>query len=788
LKNTTTSKTNLKAGSSLSSLIHIDFLICVLYAIVHFVPDMGTQDPINSQWLYVSLLDVLAAGYIIARFNKFKKFASYGIKNAFIILYAILLVWILGSFFYATNQIEVLVISGRFITTLIAVLNIALLLSNNTKLIEALLFLLAAVLIIESISTLKSFSANFNDMNLDDNILELRGLNGNKNVMAASIMIKIPFCLYFLYTSKNGWLRSLFGIINTLALITLFILNTRSTFVSLGLISLLYFVYHFVQKPVGKKIKDLVVSVLFFLIPLSFAFLISTQILNTAKELPQNAAQQYGDVTSRLSTIQFTDEGSSARLRLWREALDYAWKHPIFGCGFGNWKLESIPYEKEYANEADVPYHCHNDFLEISTELGIPGFLMYLGLFILLSFFTLKVVLKSKNTTLRNIMFFAFLGLVAYGVDALLNFPAERTIIQVIFAFIVALLLITYYQYQQEQGLVININKFAKIGFIIIPLVLLVPTIYVNYSAFLSSKAQRLILVELSKAVPEMPLAEVENAFPEIPNLSYSTIPIKGALARYYIREKQYSKAMSLIKQSRKDNPYLSYDNYLMTSYYASKQNQDSALFFAKKTYFNRPRAFAYYQNLISIASFSRDSAIIDTAFKTFIKYRNEPQAWTSYIKYISDAKRRVDLKTRSLADSAMLLFPRDSALIKFVQLLSGPAETDVFIKKAFESFNKKDYASAADAYQKAIQIDSNNYANYENLGLCYYLMNDFNQAIRYFNKAIQFKTCVTGKSAFFRGIALINIGKKQEGCASFQLAQQKQYPQASEFIDKNCR
>lgn len=788
MKNTTTPKTNLKADSSLSSLIHIDFLICVLYAIVHFVPDMGTQDPINSQWLYVSLLDVLVAGYIIARFDKFKKFASYGIKSAFIILYAILLAWILGSFFYATNQVEVLVISGRFITTLIAVLNIALLLSNNTKLIEALLFLLAAVLVIESISTLKSFSANFNDMNLDANILELRGLNGNKNVMAASIMIKIPFCLYFLYTIKNGWLRSLFGIIITLALIALFILNTRSTFVSLGLITLLYIVYHFIQKPGGAKIKDLVVSVLFFLIPLALAFLISTQILNTAKELPENAAQQYGDVTSRLSSIQFTDEGSGARLRLWREALDYTRKHPVFGCGFGNWKLESIPYEKEYANEADVPYHCHNDFLEISTELGIPGFLMYLGLFILLSFFTLKVVLKSKNTTLRNSMFFAFLGLVAYGVDALLNFPAERTIIQVIFAFIVALLLITYYQYQQEQGLVVNINKFAKIGFIIITLVLLVPTIYINYSAFLSSKAQRLILVELSKAVPEMPLAEVENAFPEIPNLSYSTIPIKGALARYYIREKQYAKAMSLIKQSFKDNPYLGYDNYLMTSYYASKQNQDSALFFAKKTYFNRPRAFAYYQNLISIASFSRDSATIDTAFKTFIKYRNEPQAWTSYIKYISDAKRRVDLKTRSLADSAMLLFPRDSALIKFVQSLSGPVETDVYIKKAFDSFNKKDYASAADAYQKAIQIDSNNYANYENLGLCYYLMNDFNQAIQYFNKAIQFKTCVTGKSAFFRGIALINTGKKQEGCASFQLAQQKQYPQALEFINKNCR
>ncbi len=788
MKNTAATKNNAKADFSFSSLFHIEFLICVLYAIVHFVPDMGTQDPINSQWLYVSLLDVCAAGYIIARFDRFKQFASYAVKNIFIILYFVLLVWILGSYFYATNQVEVLVITGRFVTTLFAVLNIALLLSNNTKLIEAVLFLLAGVLAIEAITTLNAFAANFNDLNLDANIIELRGLNGNKNVMAASIMIKIPFCLYFIYASKNGWLKSLYAIVVTIALVALFILNTRSTFVSLGLITLLYIVYHFIQKPEGSKIKDQVVSILFLVIPLVLAVLISTQVLNMAKELPQNAGQGYGDVASRVSTIKFTDEGSSARLRLWREALDYTWKHPIFGCGFGNWKLESIPYEKEYANEADVPYHCHNDFLEVSTEIGIPGFLMYVGLFVVLGLFTGIVVLKSNNPTLRNCMFFAFLGLVAYGVDALLNFPAERTIIQVIFAFIVALLLLTYYQFKQETGLIQNNKKLVQVGFTIITLVLILPTIYINYCAFLSSKAQRLILVELSKSVPEMPLTEVENAFPEIPNLSYSTIPIKGALARYYIREKQYIKAMTLIQQSGKDNPYLGYDSYLMTSYYAAKQNQDSALYFAKKTYFNRPRAFAYYQNLISIASFSRDTTIIDSAFKTFIKYRNEPQAWSSYIRYISDAKRRVDLKTRSLADSAMLLFPGDSTIIKFVQNLSGPVETETYIKKAFDCFNKKDYAGAAEAYRKAIQVDANNYANYENLGLCYYLMNDFNQAIQYFNKAMQFKTCITGKSAFFRGIALINTGKKQEGCASFQLAQQQQYPQALDFYNKNCR
>ena len=113
--------------------------------------------------------------------------------------------------------------------------------------------------------------------------------------------------------------------------------------------------------------------------------------------------------------------------------------------------------------------------------------------------------------------------------------------------------------------------------------------------------------------------------------------------AAIYLKEKQYDKAMELIIQSQKDNPYLGYHYYLLTSYYASKGLADSALYYAKKTYFQRPRALAYYQNLVSIAAMSRDSATIDSAFKIFIKYRNEAPAWASYIRYSIESKRHID-------------------------------------------------------------------------------------------------------------------------------------------------
>jgi O-antigen ligase/tetratricopeptide (TPR) repeat protein len=790
LKKTTPIETkNSIANTSfdIAQIFNIEFLFFIAFIAVHFMPDMGTQDPINFQWLYMSLVDVFVFGYVLMKVNSFKNYFTPIFKSIFFLIYAVLLLWISFSYLYATNSVEVLVTGARFVSTFFAFISISLILSRKVEWIQPIMALLVGALLVESFNTIKAFNANLNDFSLDQNIIELRGLNGNKNVMAASIMIKIPFCIYFIYSLKNKIYKGLTSIILFLALLSIFILNTRSTFVSLIAITILYSVYQFFYQYRQSTLKAKAFNYLFFIIPLVFSIISSTQMLNAAKELPQNAGQGYGTVAARISTIKFTDEGSSARLRLWREALDYTLKHPFIGCGFGNWKLESIPYETDFANEADVPYHCHNDFLEISTEIGIPGFLLYISLFVVLTFYTGKILLKSPNDKIANLVFISFLALVAYSFDALLNFPSERTIIQTIFAFIISFIFVLYHFGNTADKKLEPTSTSSKQLYTIVFLLFIIPSIYLNYNSFVSSQAQRTIFPELSLPVPQLPLDQVENAFPSTPNLSYSTIPIKGALSRYYIREKQYDKAMELIKQSRKDNPYLGYDYYLMTSYYASKGMPDSALYFAKKTYFLRPRAMAYYQNLVTIAAMSRDSTTIDSAFNTFVKFRNEAPAWATYIRYNIESRRRIDSRVKLLADSAMKLFPNDSAIIKAKDIAYQPLESIEFIKQAFISFNNKDYATSAANYLKAIPYDPNNFANYENVGLCYYASNMFKEAIPYFDKAISFKACVSGKSAFFRGICLINAGRKPEGCASFVLAQKQEYPQALDFYNNNC-
>jgi hypothetical protein len=74
---------------------------------------------------------------------------------------------------------------------------------------------------------------------LDQNILSLTGNNGNKNVMAASLLIKVPFALYLIVTGK--FFQKIIGLVTVfLGVFAVFIMNTRSTYVALLIIVLLF--------------------------------------------------------------------------------------------------------------------------------------------------------------------------------------------------------------------------------------------------------------------------------------------------------------------------------------------------------------------------------------------------------------------------------------------------------------------------------------------------------------------------------------------------------------------
>jgi len=81
-----------------------------------------------------------------------------------------------------------------------------------------------------------------------------------------------------------------------------------------------------------------------------------------------------------------TSQGGSGRSDLWKLGLRMVRAHPLNGVGVGNFQAVSKDYVLQPGSVkrselifAAVPRVTHNTYLEVASELGIPGLLLFFG-------------------------------------------------------------------------------------------------------------------------------------------------------------------------------------------------------------------------------------------------------------------------------------------------------------------------------------------------------------------------------------------------------------------------
>ncbi|MEN9685574.1 MAG: hypothetical protein RLZZ28_1360, partial [Bacteroidota bacterium] len=668
---------------------------------------------------------------------------------------------------------------------------------------------LSFILLGESIYIIYTFFNGLTTIDLNTLILSLKGNTGNKNIMAASLVVKIPFCIYLINQSKlSGRIWNIVSLL--MGVLAIFIINARSSYLGLIVLTAIYFAYCILLHKKEKNTSQTLYRVSYVLLPIIAAFILSQFILTTAQSF-QDSKAGYGTVAERLGTLSLTNDASSYRFKLWEHAVDYIEKNPVFGCGWGNWKLASIPYEKEYINDLNVPAHAHNDFFETTTELGLPGGLLFLGLFILLLVYMIRVWKSSVSDELKFIAVIAFMALGGYVVDAFFNFPSERPVMQMMFALIAAIHISVYDTFvdtkeHKTSKLKPETATLIPLAFTLPATILLIALTYISFLTYQSLAGQRLVIPDLENEPMKQPLEKVRNLFPPIPNLSVSAQPLDAILGRYYYENKQYEKAIDLLNKGEKANPYVFYSDFLKADVYYSWEKLDSADKYAKKAFYNRPRAKTYYQTFIAVQSKRKDTMEIKKGFQTYIKYRNEPFAWNMYLLGMLNAKNAGNAALLAMADSALKKFPQETKDLELRRMeilnnmptqggnpVSAAAVNSNAVNQANQLFNegillfgKGQLLEAATRFTQASKLNPANYVYFESIGICYFNSKEFGRSIPYFNKAISVGEN-TGKPEYFKGVALINMGKKSEGCASLQMALAKKYPDAESTIKSNC-
>jgi len=167
-----------------------------------------------------------------------------------------------------------------------------------------------------------------------------------------------------------------------------------------GLLLLLYF---------AKKGRWWLIVLIFFL-----SGSIGLTILRVQPSLKANIDNAIGLVDSYANSPQkfiqsrpFPMEGNEARLVVWTVAFDIFLDHP-FGVGLGN--LEEMMHQRlvhlGLKQQADLNYNPHNQFLQIAAELGVIGLGLFLTIFVLGCYWSIK----TKNWLLLLVISSLFIN------------------------------------------------------------------------------------------------------------------------------------------------------------------------------------------------------------------------------------------------------------------------------------------------------------------------------------------------------------------------------------------
>ncbi len=803
--------------SNSSDLLTI--LFCCLYFIVEFIPNLGSTDDQGPQWVYLVLLDMGIVAYFLNNKGEYAE-AVYAIfNNLFSKLYTALFVLAGISVFFAINRTEGWVCYVRFIATIVAFFNLAILLYKRQNLFPTLTIILAIIVLFQSIQELYVFFTQMSNNSLISLVLKLKGNAGNKNIFAASVMAKVSFVMYGLY-HNNGAKKLFYFFVFLLTVWLIYLLNSRTTYVALFSISILYFAFCGFQYYKQKNKDILIFNGGGILLGLIIAYFFSLMSLSAAKSsYVDESSSSYGSVLDRVAGMNSSDDDSrNQRLFLWDHAFHYGLQHPIMGCGYGNWKFASIPPTKYLVDDLSVPVHAHNDFLEFFAELGFPGGLLFLSLFLTIAYYTARVVLSpTAGQENKIIAFFSLLAMIGYGVDAVFNFPIERPVNQLFFAFFAAVNLMAYTgsdfrktEESEEPKPGKTFSENLKYIYSFIAILLLLPSAYVTFLTYQSLVVQNRVIADLQNEPLKLPIESVLNAFPTMPNVTSSAQPIDGILGRYLYEKQRYDEALVYLDRGIKANPYIMYCEFLKADVYFAQNKGDSALKYASLAYFSKPRAKTYYQTLVAVCVKTSDSVTLKKAYQEFVKYRSkESLGYALYLQGLINIKMTTQPKGTTpqmlrLADSVLKLFPNDSTLmVRRNEIITNiPAGNipelavqEKNVLKAQQLFNeasalfaKGDFEGAAQRFIKSTEISNGSYGVFENIGVCYFNMKQWERCLPWFDKVFATKSAADGKSEYFKSAALINLGRKDEACALLKISKAKGFTAADGLITGYCK
>ena len=278
---------------------------------------------------------------------------------------------------------------------------------------------------------------------------------------------------------------------------------------------------------------------------------------------------------------------------------------------------------------------------------------------------------------------------------------------------------------------------------------------------------------------------------PDIPNITVTTIPINSVKARYYVNAKKYDKALALLEKGTKANPYLYYSEILKSQIFQEKGQLDSAKVYAKKAFFGLPNNDLHASRYINLINMTRDREALEEAFE-LLTVKNKLNNWKNYLIIASGLYPVKDQTLIDRAKKAIEIFPNNSEIKNlYNQIAIGTGKLNESIgysKTGLEYFNKKEYQKAAIEFEKALNANPLDYANFENAATANYMIGNLEKAEEQIDIVINDLNPLNGKCEYIKALIYIKMGDPIGACPLLATSRDSGFSQAEAAFSQYCK
>ncbi|MCH8554917.1 MAG: O-antigen ligase family protein, partial [Schleiferiaceae bacterium] len=353
---------------------------------------------------------------------------------------------------------------------------------------------------------------------------------GHKNLLSSALMLTLPFLMGHAAIADKTW-STVARIILVLVLVEIFVLRTRAAWLG--------------------TLGGGATLLLILMLQKNSSNLLSIKRISIA--LGAGVLLLVGVVSLSGARESITNPGNlENRFWFWENSVAMIQEHPM-GVGPGNWRAWFPKYGLEKAdnnvqNGITTINRPHNDYLWVASELGIFGVACFFILFITLFIDFHRIRTKVSDEDAKVVLPIA-LGLVAYMLFSITDFPLERAAHQVLLGLLIAF--IVFYSHQTNRAWVTVKVPALVVG---IPgVALLLWGLPFSLERLSSSKAYMDVYQANERRDPNRIVQAVQSALSDAFNVDFYGNPLpyfsglgNNALQKYPEAERDFLAALEL--------------------------------------------------------------------------------------------------------------------------------------------------------------------------------------------------------------------------------------------------